>query len=182
MGSKGNFFKMFIKQPKVNASVTPSSKRAARGMVRGLDLGKMKYVVELGPGTGVFTDILAERLSPDCKVLLIELEESYIENLQTKYDNRFEVVQCSACELENLLKERGIEYVDLVISGLPFNMPEGVKINLQKTLKSLTDKGTTMRWFTYFPWLMKKHYTQFNLRRACFVFWNFPPMWIYTVN
>ena len=182
MGSKKNFFKMFIKQPKVNASVTPSSKRAARSMVRGLDLGKMKYVVELGPGTGVFTDILTDRLSQDCKVLLIELEESYIENLQTKYDNRFEVVQCSACELENLLKDRGIEHVDLIISGLPFNMPERVKIKLQKTLQSLTNKGTTMRWFTYFPWLMKKHYRQFNLRKACFVLWNFPPMWIYTVN
>ena len=47
--SKGNFFKMFIKQPLVNASITPSSKRAARAIVRGLDLGQMKYVVELGP-------------------------------------------------------------------------------------------------------------------------------------
>ncbi len=182
MGGRKDFFKMFIKQPKVNASVTPSSKRAARSMVRGLNLAKMKYVVELGPGTGVFTDILAERLSPTCKVLLIELEESYIENLHIKYDQRFEIVQSSACELGNILKERGIEHVDLVISGLPFNMPEDVKIKLQKTLKSLTNKGTTMRWFTYFPWLMKKHYSQFKLRKACFVLWNFPPMWIYTVN
>ena len=173
MGNKGIFFKMFIKQPKVNASITPSSKRAARAMVHGLDLGKMKHVVELGPGTGVFTDILSEHLSTDCKILLIELEETYIQNLRTKYDNRFEVVNCSACELENLLKERGIENVDLVISGLPFNMPDIVKIKLQKTLKSLTTKGTTMRWFTYFPWIMKKHYTQFNHRRASFVFWNF---------
>ena len=85
-------------------------------------------------------------------------------------------------ELDKSLVRMGIEHVDLVISGLPFNMPEGVKIKLQKTLQSLTTMGTTMRWFTYFPWLMKKHYRQFNLRRACFVFWNFPPMWIYTVN
>lgn len=180
--SKGNFFKMFIKQPLVNASITPSSKRAARAMVRGLDLGQMKYVVELGPGTGVFTDILAERLPDDCKVLLIELEESYIENLQGKYDNRFEIVQCSACELEELLSERGVISVDLVISGLPFNMPEEVKTKLQATLLSLTNSGTRMRWFTYFPWLMKNHYEQFNLYRASFVAWNFPPMWIYAVN
>jgi len=182
MGNKGKFLKMFIKQPKVNASITPSSKRAARCMVRGLDLEKMKYVVELGPGTGVFTDILAERLSTNCKVLLIELEESYIENLQTKYDKRFEVIQCSACELENLLKERKIENVDLIISSLPFNIPARIKTKLQKTLQHLINKGTTMRWFTYFPWLMKKHYKQFSLKKTCFVFWNFPPMWIYTVN
>ena len=180
--SNRTFLRMFIKQPKVNASITPSSRRAARAMVRGLALGKMEYVVELGPGTGVFTDILAERLSPSAKVLLIELEESYIRNLRTKYDERFEVVQCSACKLGALLEERGIKNVDLVISGLPYNMPEEVKTKLQKTLVNLTDKGTCMRWFTYFPFLMKRHYKQFDMRLADFIMWNFPPMWIYTVN
>ena len=180
--SKGHFLKMFIKQPKVNASITPSSKRAARGMVRGLKLGEMKYVVELGPGTGVFTDILAERLPTNCKVLLIELEEEYIVPLRAKYDSRFEVIKTSACQLDELLKERGINSVDLVISGLPYNMPDAVKVKLQNTLLSLTSQGTCMRWFTYFPWAMKKHYQQFKLQKKCFIMWNFPPMWIYTVN
>ena len=173
---------MFIKQPMVNASITPSSTRAARKMVKGLNLGQMKYVVELGPGTGAFTDILAKRLSNDCKVLLIELEHSFIKNLENKYDHRFEIVEASASELENLLNDRGIDNVDLVISSLPFNMPERVKNKLQDTLIKLTEKGTCLRWFTYFPWLMKKHYKRFNFEKAYFVAWNFPPMWIYTVN
>jgi len=179
---QGQFFKTFIKQPKLNASITPSSRRAAKGMLDGLDLGSMEYVVELGPGTGVFTDLLAQRLPATCKVLLIELEEVYIEPLQENYDDRFEVVRCSACNLQSLLNERGISRVDLVISGLPFNMPSEVKTKLQKTLLNLTETGTTMRWFTYFPWVMKKHYSQFNMKRANFILWNFPPMWIYTVN
>lgn len=180
--SQTRFFKLFLKQPKVNASVTPSSKRAARAMVRGLDLEKMKYVVELGPGTGVFTDILAERLPGDCKVLLIELEEEYIKPLEKRYDDRFEVVRCSACELSSLLKERGVQHVDMVISGLPYTLPEEVKSILFNTLLELTENGTCMRWFTYFPFLMKKHYSKFPLRRSSFVIWNFPPMWIYSVN
>ena len=180
--SKGRFLKMFIKQPKVNASITPSSKRAARAMLRGLDLSQMKYVVELGPGTGVFTDLLSLRLPKDCRVLLIELEESYIKNLEEKYDDRFEVIQSSACELDKILAERCVQNVDLVVSGLPFNMPNEAKKKLQSTLLNLTSNGTCMRWFTYFPWLMKKHYRQFEMSKACFVAWNFPPMWIYTVN
>ena len=176
--SNKTFFKMFIKQPTVNASITPSSKRAARKMVKGLNLGQMKYVVELGPGTGVFTDILSARLPSDCKVLLVELEGSFIKNLKNKYDQRFEVVQSSACELDTLLIERGINNVDLVISSLPFNMPLDVKNKLQDTLIRLTNNGTCMRWFTYFPWLMKRHYRRFNLEKAAFVAWNFPPMWI----
>ena len=180
--SQARFLKVFIKQPKINASITPSSKRAAKGMVRGLDLSEMKFVVELGPGTGVFTDILAQRLPSDCKVLLIELEEEYIELLEEKYDDRFEVINGSACCLEDVLKEREIEFVDLVISGLPYTLPEDVKKPLFSTLLKLTEKGTCMRWFTYFPVLMKRHYKQFPYRKASFVGWNMPPMWIYSVN
>jgi len=173
---------MFIRQPKVNASIIPSSKRAAQSMVNGLDLNAMKYVIELGPGTGVITDILAEQLPSNCKILLIELEKEFIAPLQKKYDHRFEVVNCSASCLEDLLNERNVSQVDLVISGLPFTLPEDVKKPLYSTLLKLTEGGTCMRWFTYFPFLMKKHYKQFPFKKSCFVGWNFPPMWIYTVN
>ena len=70
----------------------------------------------------------------------------------------------------------------LELDALVTWQPEEVKTKLQATLISLTNSGTRMRWFTYFPWLMKKHYEQFNLYRASFVAWNFPPMWIYAVN
>ena len=180
--SQVRFLKVFIRQPKVNASITPSSKRAAKGMVRDLDLSAMKFVVELGPGTGVFTDILAKRLPSDCKVLLIELEEEFIAPLEDKYDQRFEVINGSACSLKDLLREREINHVDLVISGLPYTLPEEVKKPLFSTLLELTGKGTCMRWFTYFPFLMKRHYKQFPYKKASFVGWNMPPMWIYSVN
>ena len=180
--SQRQFFKIFLKQPKVNASVTPSSKRAAHGMIQGLDLSKMKYVVELGPGTGVFSDMLAKRLPENCKILLIELEEEFIKPLEKRLDDRFEVVKCSACNLSSLLKDRGINNVDLVISGLPYTLPIEVKKSLFATLVELTRNGTHMRWFTYFPFLMKKHYANFPMKKSCFVMWNFPPMWIYSVN
>ena len=176
------FLKIFMRQPKINASMIPSSKRAAQGMVNGLDLKAMKYVVELGPGTGVMTNILAEHLPSDCKVLLIELEKEFIAPLKKKYDNRFEVVNCSASSLKDLLEERNVSQVDLIISGLPFTLPEEVKKPLYAALQELTEGGTCMRWFTYFPFLMKKHYKQFPFKKSCFVGWNFPPMWIYTVN
>lgn len=180
--SQSHFLRMFLRQPKTNASITPSSKRAARGMVSGLDLSKMEYVVELGPGTGVFTDVLSEQLPKDCKVLLIELEEEYIQQLKGRYDERFEVIRCSACNLSRLLEERGVSNVDLIISGLPYTLPDEVKVPLYNTLLELTENGSCMRWFTYFPFWMKKHYTKFPLRKADFIAWNLPPMWIYTVN
>ena len=40
-------------------------------MLEGLDLSKMKYVVELGPGTGCFTAQLMEKLPESSEVLVL---------------------------------------------------------------------------------------------------------------
>ena len=69
-----SFLVNFIRHPLRNASVVPSSRVASRRMFTGVDMSSLRYVVELGPGTGVFTQELYERLHPDAQVLVIELE------------------------------------------------------------------------------------------------------------
>lgn len=151
-------------------------------MLHGLDMGSMKYVVELGPGTGVFTDELYRRLPDDAQVLVIELDAGYVEELRRRFGDRFDIVQASASELEALIAERNWPKVDFVISGLPFVMPQAVKDTLFAALKERTDQGTVFRFFTYMPPLMKPHYRDFDLSMVRFVAANFPPMWIYSVN
>lgn len=172
----------FLKHPLRNASVVPSSRVASRAMLTGLDLSSLEYVVELGPGTGCFTQELFDRLPSHCQVLVIELDEGYVANLKARFGDRFEVVQASAHELDALIEERGWPRVDLVLSGLPFVLPEAVKKVLFASLLNRTGSGTVYRFFTYMPPIMKKHYCDFNLRLVKGVAANFPPMWIYSVN
>jgi len=177
-----SFLINFIKHPLRNASVAPSSRIAARNMLRGIDVDALTHVVELGPGTGSFTRELYERLPEDCKVLVIELDPGYVARLQAQYGDRFEVVEASAHELDVLVADRGWPKVDLIVSGLPFSLPSEIRKALWKVLQGRTDEGTTYRWFTYMPPIMKWYYRQFNMHLVRRVWANLPPMWIYSVN
>ena len=86
----------------------------------------MSYIVELGPGTGCFTQELYANVSRDCKVLIIELNTAYIQFLRDKYGDRFEIIQGSAADLDALIEERDWPRVDLIVSGLPFTLPSEV--------------------------------------------------------
>jgi phospholipid N-methyltransferase len=151
-------------------------------MLSGIDVENLKYVVELGPGTGCFTQELYDVLPADCQVLVIELEADYVAQLQARFGQRFQVVQASAHELEALIAERGWPRVDLVLSGLPFVLPKPVQQTLWSTLMRLTSQGTVYRFFTYMPPIMKRYYRDFDLRLVRGVAANLPPMWIYSVN
>ena len=139
-------------------------------------------MVELGPGTGSFTRELHDRLPKDCKVLVIELDPGYVLRLKEQYGDRFEIVQASAHELDDLVRERGWPKVDLIVSGLPFTLPPRGPQVLVGRPASRTDQGTTYRWFTYMPPIMKRYYRQFDLHLVRRVWANLPPMWIYSVN
>ena len=178
----GRFLVNFLKNPLRNASIVPSSRYAASKMLAGIDFEAVRYVVELGPGTGVFTQEILNRVHSDAEVLAIELEESYIEKLEFFENPQFEVIQGSACGMRGLVQEKGWPKVDLVISSLPFVLPVDVKEKLFTYLQECTQNGTTFRWFTYLPALMKPHYREFGFELHGFVPRNFPPMWIYTVN
>ena len=177
-----SFLVNFIRHPLRNASVVPSSRVASRRMFTGVDLSSLRYVVELGPGTGVFTQELYERLHPDAQVLVIELDAGYVAALKSRFGDRFDIVQASAADLKALLRSRNWPSVDLVVSGLPFVLPAEVKGAMLSALKELTECGTVFRFFTYMPPLMKPHYHMFDLQCLRFVWRNFPPMWIYSVN
>ena len=172
----------FLRNPRRNASLIPSSRLASRAMFEGIDLSQLDYIVELGPGTGSFTHELYANVSKRCKVIVIELNPDYIPHLRAAFGDRFEILQGSAADLDVYVEERGWPRIDLIVSGLPFTLPAEVMQPLMATLQRRTDAGAVYRCFTYFPRMMERHYRQFALRRVCPVLRNLPPMWIYTVN
>ena len=175
-----SFFVEFLKNPRQNASAVPSSARASARMLEGLDLSKMKYVVELGPGTGCFTAQLMEKLPESSEVLVLEINPLYCQGLREKYGSRFHVRRSSAQLMDDMVDELGWPRVDLIISGLPFTLPDDVLDPLYQSIQRRTKTGTTYRFFTYIPPLMKRRNRQFKLTLEHTVLRNFPPMWIYS--
>lgn len=181
MEEKWLFFKNFIKNPLQNASVIPSSKKASISILQNIDFEEVNTIVELGAGNGNFTQFIIDKARKGTKIILVEIESSYIEILEEKFGDRAIIEHKGAHQLSEILQKHGVEHVDLLVSGLPF-LPTGMKDQTFETIDRLTQHGTIFRFFTYMPPIMKVVYKDLPIEKKQFVFQNIPPMWIYGIN
>ena len=142
MGSKLNFLREYISQPDSIGAVTPSGKALASRMLDGISLEKSSVIVELGPGTGAFTAEVLKRISPDSRFLAIEKNPTFVRDL-VEHFNEVEIIEGNASELVSILREKGIEQVDIVVSGLPWaSFPDQLQDEiLSEVSRSLSSGG-----------------------------------------
>ena len=178
------FFTEFLRNPRQNASIVPSAPAACEKMFEGLDMHAMQYVVELGPGTGCFTREMMVQLPSTAQVLVLEINPTFCQKLEAEYGHRFHVRQESAHLMDEVVSSLDWPRVDLVVSGLPYTLPDAVISPLFQSLKRHTDQGAIFRFFTYVPPLMKRKYESmgFDLTLEHVVVKNVPPMWIYSAQ
>jgi phospholipid N-methyltransferase len=114
-----SILKEFLLHPRLTGAVAASSPRLARMMTDGMRLERARTVVELGPGTGVFTDAILRRVAPGTRVVAIELNGHLAARLADRYRRHaVEIVHGSAADLTRLVPEP----VDAVVSGLPWTV------------------------------------------------------------
>ena len=80
--SKLLFFRQYMRKPFGTGSITPSSKKLALLMVQHLDYIPGDKVVELGPGTGVFTQALLEHGVARSDLVLVEQNATFAAHLR----------------------------------------------------------------------------------------------------
>lgn len=175
------FLLNFIKNPLRNASVIPSSKTASKAILTGLDWDRINTVVELGPGSGTFTREILTRCNPGTNVVLIELEDSFVDLLRTKFGGKVKVVHDSAHRMNEILHELNLPHADLIVSSLPF-LQKKISRQIFEAILQQTKQGAAFRFFTYMPPVMKWFYQGMPLHKVKFVLKNIPPMWIYGIN
>jgi phosphatidylethanolamine/phosphatidyl-N-methylethanolamine N-methyltransferase len=117
---RGLFLREFLRSPQRIASVMPSSSELAQQMVAALPRTGNPVVVELGPGTGVFTGAIARGLAGRGRLVAIERNPAMAGHVAQRFPAA-EVVCGAAAELPAILAARGITAVDLVVSGLPWS-------------------------------------------------------------
>lgn len=136
------YIKTFIKDRNV-ASVMPSSKFVVRRVCRHMDFSAPRVVVEYGPGLGVFSKHILDRMGPESRLILIETNPSFVERLQPlAYDARVDVFLEKAQHVEQVLDRAGEEAADYVLSGIPFSFfDEAMRRWLIDTTKSVLKPG-----------------------------------------
>lgn len=121
-GPWGVFFKGFIKHPVMVGSIIPSSSRTIKKMLAPVDWENTKLFVEYGPGVGTFCQPVLDKLKPNAKLIVIDLNEDFVDYLRkTFHDSRFVAVHGSAADVQQIIRDFGYSHADYILSGLPFS-------------------------------------------------------------
>lgn len=179
----------FVRSPRTVGAVAPSSRALAEAMVQDLGLSEATNVVELGPGTGVVTRAIAERLGPKAYALAIDIEPAFVAAIARKFP-RVEAVCGSAADLPALLRARGMFPAAHIVSGLPFASlsAEVTATILDAVAESLAPGGTftTFQYLNGYPTPLARAFRRAMSERMGStptrrVVWrNFPPAFVLT--
>jgi len=136
------FLKEFLKDKKV-ASIASSSLSTVKKVCNKIDFSKKLVIVEYGPGTGVFTRYLLEKMNPESKLILIETNKHFVSLLEKIDDSRVIVFNDSAANIKEILEKCGEDNADYIISGIPFSyIDDGLKTDIIiKSREILSDNG-----------------------------------------
>ncbi len=187
--SSNLFFAKFLANPRLVGAIAPSSRFLARKMLEGLDLNSGVRIVELGPGSGSFTNEIFHALPDDGQFLGIERERAFVEILRERF-TRGDFVLDSAARIREIADKRGLLPVDHIISGLPF-----ASLPPRLTLEVLDGSGDGLRpggTFSTVQYLHAYHFASARtfrirmaerfgpIRRLCLEWRNLPPAYVFT--
>lgn len=175
------FLLQYIIRPRTVGAIMPSSKYLAEKMIDTINFSSAKYIVEYGPGTGVFTDKLINKRNKDTIILLIEYNDEFYMSLVEKYKNESNlyIIHGSAENVDKYLEDYNISCVDYVVSGLPFaSLPKNMSSSILKKTKSIlreNGKFITFQYTLFMKQYINKYFGIINVNKE---YRNMPPAYI----
>ncbi len=121
-----DFARQLALTPGATGAIAPSSKRLAKKTIRQADLADADTVVELGPGTGVFTEEILQNIRCDQTFFAIELNQTFVNATKNRCPDAC-IYHDAASSLPVWLEKHNSLYADRIISSLPwtiFDKPE----------------------------------------------------------
>lgn len=146
---KWDFLRAFLQSPSRVGAICPSSRALALAMLADCRLDSAALVVELGPGTGVFTREILRVAGAHTRILALELDERAVARLRRAFP-RVEVFHDSAEAILRYVAHTGLPWADCVISGLPWSaMPAEVQGRIMRNVAAALRPGGTFTTFAY---------------------------------
>jgi phosphatidylethanolamine/phosphatidyl-N-methylethanolamine N-methyltransferase len=192
------FMKESFRKIRVTASVLPSSRFLTTAMLDQVNFRKVRNVVELGSGTGVITQEILRRMTPDSRLFALEINRNFVRHLRICcLDPRLTVLHVDASDLLNQLAAHNAGAVDVVISSLGLTgMTSEHRTRIVRQAEACLAPAGIMTQFQYVtsltpvPDLPNRQFRRFQegefLRRyfpsvsAKPVFLNLPPALVFT--
>lgn len=182
MPEKKGFLKQFWKEKKMVGAMAPSSRFLAKKMLKNIDFSLDKVIVELGPGTGVFTKEIIQKMAPDARLLVFELNDNFYKALKKSiHDERVILIHDTAEKIQHYLTENKFTHADCIISSLPLsNFPKQLRESILVSSKNaLKDDGKYIQ-FQYTLQIKRQINRVFPKIAIEFTPLNFPPAFVLT--
>lgn len=182
------FLKQSLSEPKSIGAITESSEELTRLIVSMASLNTAKTVVELGPGTGVFTEEILNNIHPDTFFFALETNPHFVEKTKERCPDAL-VHYDSATEIYRYLQLHGKKNADIIISSLPFaSFDEELQTKILREIwASLSYNGEFLT-FAYIhsifleegKFFNKQLHTHFSHIKKSEIIWkNMPPAFVY---
>lgn len=147
------FFGQFIKSPITVGAILPSSKYLSKKITKDLRSTQnatdtiARRILEVGPGTGIFTREIVRNLKANDQLDLVEYEAKFCDILRNRFGHLPNVRIHHVSIID--FKPTHDKY-DYIISGLPLNAFEVKKVErIYDTFKLLIKEGGTLSYFEY---------------------------------
>ncbi|MBZ5762941.1 methyltransferase domain-containing protein [Rhizobium sp. VS19-DR104.2] len=178
------FIREWLRDPRSVAALAPSGKALASLITREIS-PRTGRVLELGPGTGVFTQALIARGVREENLTLVECNADFAEMLERRFPNA-QMLEIDAEQLGRIQTLREAP-VGAIVCGLGLlNMPQHKVKNIMKGAFSCLRTGGELFLFTYGPDcpVSRVVLTDLGLQasRVGRVYLNLPPAAVYRIR
>lgn len=173
------YLKSFFKDKDV-ASVTPTSAFCVRHVCYPIDFSRDRIIVEYGAGAGVFSKYLLKHMTDNSELILFETNELLFSKLQEIDDPRISLYDESVEKVNQLLPDRMLGKVDIIISGIPFSfLGEKATAEILQQSHALLREGGKFLAYQTSGHLEEPLRKVFGSVKTGFELLNIPPMTVY---
>ncbi|MEX1114083.1 MAG: methyltransferase domain-containing protein [Akkermansiaceae bacterium] len=178
------FARAWLRAPLKVGAIVPSGPVLARAITSEIS-ATTGPVLELGPGTGVFTRALLSRGVSAEDLTLLEFDPKLAKLLSVRFPD-VRVVSACATKLESLELFQP-NSIGAVVSGLPLlSMPHATIQGILEGAFSQLQEGGAIYQFTYRPLcpVPRKVMKELDLKSICksFSMRNLPPAWVFAIR
>ncbi|MFC1587237.1 class I SAM-dependent methyltransferase [Planctomycetota bacterium] len=180
MTSQLRFLRRMLVNFRTLGAVSPSSRFLARAMCRQINWTDTRTILEVGPGTGIFTVEILRRMPDGARLILLEKDPVLYQGLKSEFP-QVTVLNGDVRDLDTILNTMGINQLDAVISGLPILLfPKDVTRHFAAAVhQRLSENGEFVQ-FTYrarkFKKITRDIFESVTIKK--YVLLNLPPAFV----
>ncbi len=170
-----------LKYFKTTGSITPSSKHLVESIIN-LIPEDANNIIEFGIGDGCITKAIIEKISPEQKLLALEINKDYFNSFNKDFQaSNLITVNGDALNIKQIISEKKFIDHNCIVCSLPLALMKKKEVNiLLKTVGDITKESNgTFILYQYSTLFEKEIKEMFNEVSREYILQNLPPAFIY---